>query len=123
MDHNLIDQALAELLSIARGDRTAEQIQGWAHLICEAAGAPIEASTPLQREHVALHSTCGLLAADLGAVNHRTFLVLHSERKAYISPHIQLTDTETLYASGTTAEEALQRLRAVITQHGKAEAA
>lgn len=69
MDHKLIDQALNQLLSTKAVERTPEQIKGFAHLVCSAAGVTLDAPTSLLSSLPELHAAVLLLANQLDVVS------------------------------------------------------
>ncbi|QCG64290.1 hypothetical protein [Pseudomonas veronii] len=69
MDHKLIDQALNQLLSTKAVERTPEQIQGFAHLVCSAAGVTADAPPSTLSSLPELHAAVLLLANQLDVVS------------------------------------------------------
>ena len=121
MDHKLIDQALTELLSTKRADRTIEQIQGFAHLVCNAAGITIDSLTPTLAGLPALHAAVSLLATNLDVESLKptssvtTQVSLYNRSPARISAHIYnphgFGDATCLSGHGYSPEEVLRDLR------------
>lgn len=69
MDHKLIDQALNQLLSTKAVERPPEQIQGFAHLVCSAAGVTVGEPTSTLSSLPELHAAVLLLANQLDDVS------------------------------------------------------
>ena len=122
MDHKLIDQALNTLLSTKAIDRTAEQVQGLAHLVCSAAGVAIDSPTPTLAGLPELHATVSLLATalDINSLNPAssvtTEISFTNSRQPLISvylhnPHGFGGNTEVLSGYGASSEEVLRSLR------------
>ncbi|WP_085600704.1 MULTISPECIES: hypothetical protein [unclassified Pseudomonas] len=87
MDHKLIDQALNTLLATKAADRTAEQIQGFAQLVCSTAGISIDSPTPALAGLPVLHAAVSLLAAELDT--------------AALNPNSRVSTTIRLYGNST----------------------
>lgn len=122
MDHKLIDQALNTLLSTKATDRTAEQVQGFAHLVCSAAGVAIDSPTPILAGLPELHAAVSLLATqlDINSLNPissvSTTIRLYNQSQPMISvyfhnPHGFGDSTTVLSGYGDSAEEVLRTLR------------
>jgi hypothetical protein len=123
MDHKLIDQALAELFATPNDGRSPEMIQGWARFICAAAGVEIESTSPTQRDHVELHAAVAILAAELRATSHHTYLTFRHDCTPRLASYIFISDEVTLMGLGRTGEEVLQKIRLDAALFGKKEAA
>lgn len=122
MDHKLIDQALNTLLSTKAIDRTAEQVQGFAHLVCSAAGVAIDLPTPTLAGLPELHAAVSLLATELDinslnpATSVQTEIRITNSRKPLFSvylhnPHGFGGNTKILSGYGASSEEVLRSLR------------
>lgn len=122
MDHKLIDQALNSLLATKAADRTVEQIQGCAQLVCSAAGISIDSPTPALTSLPALHVAVSLLATELdtAALNPcstpSTSIRIYNDSQPRLSAHIHnkhgFGNGETVLSGyGLSAEQALQDLR------------
>lgn len=122
MDHKLIDQALNTLLATKAADRTVEQIQGFAQLVCSAAGISIDSPTPALAGLPVLHAAVSLLAAELDtdALNPSssisTAIHFHSSSTPRMDARIHnkhgFGNGETLLSGyGHSPEQVLQDLR------------
>lgn len=121
MDHKLIDQALNTLLSTKAIDRTAEQVQGFAHLVCSAAGVAIDSLTPTLAGLPALHTAVSLLATKLDveslnpASSVTTQVSLYNRSPARLSAYIYnphgFGDATCLSGHGYSPEDVLRELR------------
>lgn len=122
MDHKLIDQALNNLLSTKAADRTIEQVQGFAQLVCSAAGVAIDSPTPILASLPELHAAVTLLATQLDAESLSptsyvtTAIRLWNTGEPMITvyfhnPHGFGESTTVLSGSGASAEEVLRNLR------------
>lgn len=122
MDHKLIDQALNTLLSTKAIDRTAEQVQGFAHLVCSAAGVAIDSPTPTLAGLPELHAAVTLLATQLDinslspTSSVTTEIRITNSRQPLISAYLHNQhgfggNTKVLSGYGVTSEEVLRSLR------------
>ncbi|QIH09288.1 MULTISPECIES: hypothetical protein [unclassified Pseudomonas] len=122
MDHKLIDQALNTLLATKAADRTAEQIQGFAQLVCSAAGISFGSPTPALAGLPVLHAAASLLAAELdtAALNPHslvsTTISFHGASTPTMVAHIHnkhgFGNGETILSGyGNSPEQVLQDLR------------
>lgn len=122
MDHKLIDQALNTLLSTKAVDRTAEQVQGFAHLVCSAAGVAIDSPTPTLAGLPELHAAASLLATELDinslspASSVNTEIRITNSRQPMISVYLHNQhgfggNTKVLAGYGASSEEVLRSLR------------
>ncbi|MCY7262747.1 hypothetical protein [Pseudomonas protegens] len=134
MDHKLIDQALNTLLATKAADRTVEQIQGFAQLVCSAAGISIDSPTPTLASLPVLHAAVSLLAAELdtAALNPCstvcTTINLYSDSTPRMIAHIHnkhgLGNGEKILSGyGHSPEQVLQDLRNRVYDHCKQVAA
>lgn len=122
MDHKLIDQALNTLLSTKAVDRTAEQIQGFAQLVCSAAGITVDSPTPTLAGLSELHAAVSLIATQLDAESLSprslvsTNIGLSNRIPVRVSvsisnPHGFGNGSACLVGYGRSAEEALRSLK------------
>lgn len=122
MDHRLIDQALNMLLSTKATDRTPEQIQGFARLICAAADVKVDSPTPTLASLPKLHAALSMLATQLDVESLSpnssvTTQVSMSGKeapslRAYIHNTHGFGDGQTvILLSGNCAEEVLRSFR------------
>lgn len=111
MDHELIDRALAQLTATAPESRTPEMIQGWARFICAAAGAEVEATSRAYSDWAELRASVALLATELGGARSCVGIDAYSDEAPELKAFIFTDSTAVLYGYGSTAEQALQRLK------------
>ncbi|SDR38767.1 hypothetical protein SAMN04490186_5903 [Pseudomonas grimontii] len=122
MDHKLIDQALKQLLSTKAVERTAEQIQGFAHLVCSAAGVTADAPPSTLSSLPELHAAVLLLANQLDVVSLNPNSTVTTEFRlsnravpkiaVYIhNPHGFDSGKTILSGYGNSPEEVLRALR------------
>lgn len=128
MDHKLIDQALNTLLSTKAIDRTAEQIQGFAHLVCSAAGVAMDSPTPTLTGLPELYAAVILLATqlDINSLSPRSLVSTEIRLSNRIpvrvsvsiyNPHGLGSGSTNLVGYGSSAEEALRSLKNDIHEH------
>ncbi|UVM73977.1 hypothetical protein [Pseudomonas alvandae] len=128
MDHKLIDQALNELLSIKATNRTVEHIQGFAQLVCSAAGITVDSPTPSLASLPELHAAVSLIATQLDAESLSptssvsTSIRLSNRIPAHVSVSIHNhhgfgSGSTSLVGYGSSAEEALRSLKNNIHDH------
>lgn len=122
MDHKLIDQALNTLLSTKAIDRTVEQVQGFAHLVCTAAGVPIDSPMPTLAGLPELHAAVTLLGNQLDISSLSPTSSVTTEIRITSSQQLQISaylhnphgfggNTKVLSGYGLSAEEVLRNLR------------
>lgn len=116
MDHQLIDDALAELASMPPEARSPTQILSWARLICIAAGAPIEETPPLQVAQLELHAATALLARKLGATSYSTEHQIRANRDPSLTAFIYVREGLCLYGQGLSGEAVLRALNQEATK-------
>jgi alkylation response protein AidB-like acyl-CoA dehydrogenase len=110
MDHQLIDDALAELAAMPAAARSPEHIQSWARLICSAAGAEIADPTPLQASQLELHAATALLARKLAATAYSTEFQIKGKGDPRLTAFIYVREGVGLYGRGYSVEQVLQAL-------------